>query len=392
MDIYRQYADRLLQEGGAYRCYCTVEELEAKKRLFLKKGAAPRYDGACRNLTAEDEEQKKAEGRPAAIRFKIGQKEITFNDLVRGTVTFQADKIGDFIIVRSDGRANYNFCAAIDDALMKISHVFRGEDHLSNTPRQILIQQALQLSTPAYGHLSLIVGSDRTKLKKRDNASSLLWFREAGFLPESVVNYLALLGWSPKDGREFMSVGELIRKFSPDRCSKSSSLYDMGKLRFLNAHHLRQAAPERLYELCRPFLENAGYRMEDGDRAWWENVLICIRGNVETLTEMTAYLPIFTGPLPPLEEEARQMLVVGQAVVEVFRKEVEQTAAPTEEAFKQIVKRLKSELGVSGKSLFMPLRVAMTGMTHGPELAGIFVLLKKEILLERIRSAASGSK
>lgn len=385
-DIYQEYAGRLLDSGQAYPCYCAEEELEEKKKLFIKKGVQPRYDGHCRNLSLQDRDRLAAEGRRPAIRFKIEQRDLAFDDLVRGPVSFNCELIGDFIIVRSDGMAAYNFSAAVDDALMKIDYVFRGEDHLSNTPRQILVLKALGFSSPTYAHLSIIVDKDRAKLKKREKSSSLRHFREEGFLPDAVVNYLALLGWSPEDGKEFMTREELTGKFSPERCSKSPATYDPAKLRWLNAQHLRRLETGQLYDRALPFVEAAGFRAADYDRAWFASVLTSIRDNVETLDEIKTYLPIFLARVPAMEESAVAEIEseTGRRVVQAFKRELEKLPAVSEQAFADIVKTVKSDLKISGKGLFMPIRIALTGCAHGPELAKIFALLPKETLLNRL--------
>jgi glutamyl-tRNA synthetase len=390
--IYLEYAERLLQTGDAYPCWCTEAELEEKKKLFIKKGVQPRYDGQCRKLSKEEQERLAAEGRKPALRFKIQQREVSFIDLVRDRVSFNCDLIGDFIIIRSDGMASYNFSASVDDALMRIDHVFRGEDHLSNTPRQILILRALGFSPPAYAHLSIIVDQDKTKLKKRDKSSSLRHFREDGFLPSAIINYLALLGWSPEDGQEIMTLEELIEKFSPDRCSKSSSTYDPAKLKWMNAQHLHRLSAAELFNLALPFVETAGFRASDFDRPWLSSVLMCIRDNVETLAQIKPYLPVFLTPLPPLEEDAAETMKSESAlrVAQAFKGELEKSAAQCEQTFLDIVKTLKTNLQISGKGLFMPIRIALTGCAHGPELAKIFALLPKETIMGRLKKILEG--
>jgi nondiscriminating glutamyl-tRNA synthetase len=384
--IYQEYADRLMQSGSAYHCFCTEEELEEKKKLFIKKGVQPRYDGNCRNLSEDQHKQFETQGRKPAIRFKITQREASFVDLVRGKVSFNCDLIGDFIIIRSDGMASYNFSASVDDALMQISHVFRGEDHLSNTPRQIMILSALGFTSPTYAHLSIIVDKDKCKLKKREKGSSLRYFREEGFLPSAIINYLALLGWSPEDGRELMTREELVGKFSPERCSKSPATYDLAKLQWINAQSLHRLGAEQIYTLALPFVEQAGFRPGEYESTWLSSVLMCIRDNVETLAQIKTYLPVFLTPLPPVEADAEETIKSeqGKRVVQAFKQELEKSAAINEQAFLDIVKALKTDLQVGGKALFMPIRSALTGCTHGPELAKIFSLLKKEILLQRL--------
>lgn len=384
--IYLEYADLLLKSGNAYPCFCTEEELEEKKKLFIKKGVQPRYDGQCRNLSKAEQENLAAKGRKPATRFKIQQREISFTDLVRGRVSFNCDLIGDFIIVRSDGMASYNFSASVDDALMRIDHVFRGEDHLSNTPRQILILQALGFSPPTYGHLSIIVDKDKCKLKKRDKGTSLRHFREEGFLPDALINYLALLGWSPEGGKELMTRQELIGKFSPDRCSKSSATYDPVKLQWMNSQHLHRLEAGQLSQFALPFVETAGFRPGDFDPDWLSSILMCIRDNVETLAQIKPYLPVFLTPLPPLEEDAKEIMKSESAlrIAQAFKQEVEKSTTMSEQIFLDIVKTLKTSLQIGGKGLFMPIRVALTGCTHGPELAKIFSLLSKETIMGRL--------
>ena len=384
--IYLEYAERLLKAGEAYPCFCTEAELEEKKKLFIKKGVQPRYDGQCRNLAKKEQEQLAAEGRKSAIRFKIQQREVTFTDLVRDKVSFNCDLIGDFIIIRSDGMASYNFSASVDDALMQVNHVFRGEDHLSNTPRQILILQALGFSPPTYAHLSIIVDKDKSKLKKRDKGSSLRHFREAGFLPSAIINYLALLGWSPEDGQELMTLQELVGKFSPDRCSKSPATYDPVKLQWMNSQHLHRLSAGELLALALPFVEAAGFRPGDFDPSWLSSVLMCIRDNVETLAQIKPWLPVFLVPLPPLETEAAEIIKYEPAlcVARAFKQEFEKTSTMSEQSFLDIVKTLKTSLQISGKGLFMPIRISLTGCTHGPELAKIFALLSKETIVGRL--------
>lgn len=390
--IYQEYAARLLKTGDAYPCFCTEEELEEKKKLFIKKGVQPRYDGQCRNLSSEDRDRLTVEGRKPAIRFKIQQKEVSFVDLVRDKVSFNCDLIGDFIIIRSDGMASYNFSASVDDALMKIDNVFRGEDHLSNTPRQILILRALGFSPPAYAHLSIIVDKDKGKLKKRDKGSSLRYFREEGYLPSAIINYLALLGWSPEDGQELMSREELIAKFSPNRCSKSSSTHDPAKLQWINSQHLLRLPADELFKLALPFVEAEGFRPGDFNPTWLSSVLMCIRDNVETLAQIKSYLPVFLIPFPPLEEDARETMKSEPALrlTQAFKEELEKTSAMSEQAFLDIVKTLKTKLQTSGKGLFMPIRAALTGCTHGPELAKIFALLPKDTIMGRLNKILGG--
>jgi nondiscriminating glutamyl-tRNA synthetase len=387
--VYQEHARRLMEAGHAYLCYCTEGELEEKKKKFIAKGVQPRYDGTCRDLAPERRRGFEAEGRKPSIRFRIEQRDVVFEDLVRGRVSFSCAAIGDFIIVRSDGMAAYNFSAAVDDALMRITHVFRGEDHLSNTPRQILILDALQLPPPHYGHLSIIVDNNRAKLKKREPGASFRHLRQSGFLADAIINYLALLGWSPPQGGEFLQRTELIEKFTVERCIKSPAMYDLAKLRWLNAQHLRTLAPDRLLSAARPFIEAAGYTLEPSGADWLGSVLQCLRDNIETLDQLSPYLPIFLNEFPAVEAEAQTILQseMGRNVARAFKREVEVSPDSGEQRFAEIVATVKKTLNVGGKSLFMPIRASMTGLTHGPELARIFSLLRRDVLIARLERA-----
>ncbi len=236
-EIYARYASELLEKGHAYRCYCTPEELEEKRKRSLARGVPPKYDGRCRNLKPEEEQAFAAEGRASSLRFKVETRRVDFEDLIKGRMSFEGQTLGDFIILRSDGTAAYNFAVVVDDALMQITHVIRGEDHLTNTPRQLLIYQALGWQPPKFAHPPMILGPDHSPLSKRHGATSVTYFREEGFLPEALVNYLALLGWSVDAGQEIMSLEELSQKFSLGRVSRSSAIFDIDKLQWVNRAH-----------------------------------------------------------------------------------------------------------------------------------------------------------
>jgi len=272
LGLYREYTDKLLTSGHAYYCYCTEDELEAERQRQLAKGETPRYGGHCRSLTAADRERLAAEGRKPTVRFRVPEGQaIVFNDLVRGTVSFDSAGIGDFVIVKSDGIPVYNYAVVLDDALMRITHVIRAEEHLSNTPRQIVIYQALGLPLPEFGHISLILGKDRAKMSKRHGATAVEQYRNLGYLPAALVNFLALLGWAPEGEEEIFSREELIAKFSLDRVAKNPAVFDVDKLNWLNAHYLRQAGPAVITELALPHLEAAGYitlPLTDERRGW----------------------------------------------------------------------------------------------------------------------------
>ena len=239
INTYKEYADKLLNEGRAYKCFCSGEELERKRRESLSKGLPPRYDGKCFRLSREEIASYEQKGIKPSTRFKVKDGMIEFEDIIRGKISFKGSDIGDFVILRSDGIASYNFAAAIDDALMEITHVIRGEDHLSNTPRQILLNQAIGFDIPKFAHLSMILGPDKSRLSKRHGAESVTELKEEGYLSEAVINYLSLLGWSSEDGREIMPLTDIIKNFSLERVSKSPAVFDIKKLKWINSHYIK---------------------------------------------------------------------------------------------------------------------------------------------------------
>src|SRR6202008_1741014 len=254
MGVYRAYAERLIQERKAYYCFCTAEELEREREQAMAEQRQPNYSGKCRNIDLAEAQRRRAAGEPAAIRLKIPERPIRFHDIVRGDVEFSNEVVSDPIIVRSSGMPTYNYVVVIDDADMKITHVVRGDDHLSNTPKQVALYEALGWPVPEFAHLSTILGSDRERLSKRHGATSIANFRDMGVLPEALVNYLALLGWAPSGGtREIFSLQELVKEFSLERITPSAAVFDMEKLYWLNRHYIKAADPKRIVELSLPY-------------------------------------------------------------------------------------------------------------------------------------------
>ena len=288
LDIYKKYTDKLLAEGKAYYCYCTDEELEKERQSLIKEGKMPRYMGKCRHLTEEQIAQFKAEGRKPTVRFRVpADKQILVRDMVRGDVVFDSNNIGDFVIVKSDGIPTYNYAVVIDDALMHITHVIRAEEHLSNTPRQCLIYDALGFKQPTFGHISLILGKDHTKMSKRHGATSVDQYRQLGYLPEAINNFLALLGWAPNSEQEIFSMDELIHEFSMDRVAKNPAVFDIDKLNWINQHYMRQLDAEAFFEAAKPHMIAAGYMTgeEEGEKlAWLKRVVATLPAHPIILT------------------------------------------------------------------------------------------------------------
>ncbi|HHY09450.1 MAG TPA: glutamate--tRNA ligase, partial [Firmicutes bacterium] len=259
LDIYRKYAQKLLAAGRAYECFCTPEELEAKRKELIAKNKASHYDRRCLHLSAEEKEALRSKGIKPAIRFRaVSEGETEVADLIRGKVVFENTQIDDFVIYKSDGTPTYNFAVVVDDALMKISHVIRGEDHLSNTPKQIQIYDALGLPLPKFAHIPMILGPDKALLSKRHGATSVMEFSKEGYLPQAMVNYLSLLGWGYDDSQTMFSVPDLIEKFSLERVSKNPAVFDLQKLEWMNGVYIRELSLEELYKKALPFWQKAG--------------------------------------------------------------------------------------------------------------------------------------
>jgi len=388
LEIYRRYAQALLDQGKAYRCYCTEEELEEKRKRFLAKGIPPKYDGRCRGLTPDEEKTFAGSGRRPSLRFLVEARHITFEDQVKGRMSFDGQGVGDFIILRSDGIASYNFAAVIDDHLMEITDVIRGEDHLTNTPRQILVYQALDFAPPRFAHLSLILGPDRTPLSKRHGATAVSHFREEGYLPEALTNYLALLGWSPEDGHELLPLAELVRKFSLKRVSRSAAVFDFEKLNWINREHLKGLNREKALDACRPFLEKFGLPLEEKDPRWWQEAVAAVWGEIDCLAQIPERLQVFFDSGFHLSPEAESLLAKDESrrVIAALAEEIEKVPEITVENYRGLASAVGKKLHVSGKALFMPLRAALTGKIRGLELEKVFVLLGKENVSRRLRA------
>jgi nondiscriminating glutamyl-tRNA synthetase len=388
LSIYREFADKLLSEGKAFLCYCTDVELEAKRKDALARGRVPQYDGTCRELAPDARAALEREGKTPSVRFRAPTRDVVFDDLVRGTVSFKREMLGDFVLLRSDGRPTYNYAVVVDDALMEISHVIRAEEHLPNTMRQLLVYEALDFAPPAFAHVSLIVDKDRSKLSKRRGATSVREFRELGYLPDGLVNYLALLGWSPPDGEELMTRADLVRKFDLSRVASSPAAFDEDKLDSVNSHHIRLAPLPAIAELARPYAAAAG--LHGPEPARFEHMVGLVRDGVAKLSDIPGAISIFFDGRLEMEEEARECVASesGRRVVGAVRDALAREAGAIDPVgWSGFLKGVGKELGVSGRDLFMPVRAALTGRTHGPALGEIAVLLGRARVAERLGAA-----
>jgi nondiscriminating glutamyl-tRNA synthetase len=397
-ELYAHYAIQLIDQNHAYHCFCSAEQLEAERRADLKAGRQPKYSGRCRKLLREEAARRITAGEPASVRLKIEASAFTWHDLVHGPTTFSSEVIGDPILVRSDGHPAYNYAVVIDDQLMEITHVIRGDDHISNTPRQIALYQALGWEPPAFAHLSTILGPDRTRLSKRHGATSLESFRAMGVLPEALGNYLALLGWSPADGvTEILSLEELKSQFSLDHITKSPAVFDNEKLNWLNRHYLKQSSPTRLAELSYPILVNAGLLTEPASSEvlrWLERVLDAVLKNMDYLSQLpnaTHLIFEYDAAKVVSGEETRHVAEdpASRGILAHFIPKVVAEGVLTYERFREIAKSVQKETGKKGKDLFHPIRVAVTGAVSGPELEKLIPIFEEGAKLALARPVKS---
>ncbi|HEY7992852.1 MAG TPA: glutamate--tRNA ligase [Candidatus Eremiobacteraceae bacterium] len=395
-DRYGLAAARLLETEAAYPCYCTPEELEADRSAAEARGQAPKYSGRCRDLTQAQRSALESEGRKPAIRFRMPERDVYVEDLVRGSVHFPAGSIGDFVIVKSDGNAAYNFAAVIDDSEMAITHVIRGDEHLPNTPRQVSLYEALELPLPLFAHVSMILAPDHQKLSKRHGATALSEYREQGFLAPALVNYLALLGWSPGDDRELFTLDELTRAFSIERVSKSPAVFDHAKLRWFNAHYLRALPLEGRADLFVAWAARdprIARSPELSDQRWRKRLAAAIGDHVEILSDVAPAVEELLRDDVTLGDTAREALKEGSArsllsdLADVARHSNADgfEGATSREGLSELGRRH----GVKGKALFQPIRLAVTGTEHGIELPLLLPLLGPARVASRIASALS---
>jgi glutamyl-tRNA synthetase len=388
-DLYLDYAKKLVAQGKAYWCFCTADELEARRKEAKAAGLPPRYDGKCRELSEEEVARRLAEGESATIRMKVAETGSTWvSDLIRGDVEFQNEVLDDFVIIKSDGMAAYNFAVVIDDALMKISHVIRGEDHLSNTPKQIQIYQALGFPIPEFAHIPMILGSDRARLSKRHGATAVTQYQEEGYLAEAMVNYLALLGWSYDGTQTLFSQKELVDKFTLKKVSRNPAIFDGKKLTWMNGQYLRELSPEEFFKAALPFLEQAALPLDKYPHNWLLEVLGSYQTRIELLSQLPEAVEFFFHDPESYDEAAvAKHWKNGKEDLEglkellssypVFEEE------PLEEAFRTKAKQEGKKLG----QLIHPLRLALCGKSISPGIFQVLVLLGKEIVLRRIERA-----
>ncbi|MFD1708439.1 glutamate--tRNA ligase [Siminovitchia sediminis] len=397
-EIYQKYYSRLLENGQAYKCYCTAEELEAEREAQIARKEMPRYSGKCRHLTAEEQQKLEAEGREPSIRFKVPSgRVISFNDMVKSEVSFESDGIGDFVIVKKDGTPTYNFAVAVDDHLMEISHVLRGDDHISNTPKQLMIFDAFGWEPPIFGHMTLIVNESRKKLSKRDESiiQFIEQYEELGYLPEALFNFIALLGWSPEGEEEIFSRQELIDIFDAGRLSKSPALFDKQKLIWTNNQYMKKQDLDRVVELAEPHLKKAGYIPEQltaEQKQWVRNLVALYQEQMSYGAEIVELSKQFFQDDIQYSDEEKAVLEEEQVpeVLQAFYKLISELEPFEAAEVKKAMKTVQKETGHKGKKLFMPIRVAVTGEMRGPELPNAIELLGREKVKLRLERLIQG--
>lgn len=388
LDIYRDIVNELMEKGYAYKCFCTTEELAEEKERQEKMGFAPMYNRKCANLSAEEIKAKEEAGLPYVIRIKVPEgKTYEFEDMIRGHVSFESKDIGDWVIVKSNGIPTYNFAVVVDDHRMGITNVFRGEEHLSNTPKQLMIYDMLGWEPPVFGHMTLITNEEHKKLSKRDESimQFVSQYKEEGYIPEAMFNFLSLLGWSPEGEEEIFTHEQLIEIFDSNRLSKSPSMFDKNKLIWINNRYMKEKPLDYVVNLCKPFLEEA-YDLSDKSDEWVEKLISIYHDQMSYGKEIVELASLFFKTDFTFDEAGKEVMAweTTPIVVEEFKKQLASVEKWNAENIKAAFKATQKATGIKGKPLFMGLRVAITAQEHGPDLMSTLELLGKDKVMARL--------
>jgi len=391
--IYSAYADELLEKGHAYYCFCSKERLEQLREGQKAKGLTTRYDGHCRDIPLAEAKERVARGEDHVLRLKLPENaDIAFEDVVRGRVVFNTADLDDQVLIKNDGFPTYHFAVVVDDHLMEISHIIRGEEWLSSTPKHVLLYEAFGWDAPKYVHLPNILNADKKKLSKRQGDVSVEDFKKKGYLPEALINYIALLGWAPEEEREIFSLEELIEKFSLERVSKSGGVFDVHKLNWMNNHYIREAGDDRLVEMAVRHLLIDGVIKDEEIFAltpWVKRILLLEKEKLEYMQQISGIVREFMSEEVTVTEEAAREVLKADHVKGLLTAFMERLAALESfegEAVKAVTKSLQKDLGIKGKDLFMPLRVGVTGTVHGSDLVETIGILGKDRVDKRLKS------
>ncbi|MBU5678153.1 glutamate--tRNA ligase [Alkaliphilus sp. MSJ-5] len=392
LDIYKQYIKILLENGYAYYCFCSKERLDEVREKQKAEGLTAGYDGHCRNLSKEEVEEKIRAGHPHVIRLRLPEnKDIKFTDIVRGEVVMNTVDLDDQVLMKSDGFPTYHFAVVVDDHLMGITHVIRGEEWLPSTPKHVYLYEAFGWEAPQYVHLPNILNADRKKLSKRQGDVAVEDFLNKGYLPEGLVNYIALVGWSPEDNQEIFSMKELEESFSLERVSKSGGVFDVNKLNWVNGHYIRESSVERITDLAIPHLIEVGYITEDEAKEryeWLKDLVSVLQDRISYVAEIKDKSDVFFKTEIELkDDESKELIKVEHLpqLLDVFQSKVEEAEAIDEDFGKKVFKEIQKETGIKGPNLFKPIRVVLTGEVHGPDLPLVMKVLGSENILKRIQ-------
>ena len=389
LDLYREFVDKLLEIGAAYYCYCSAEELADRRKKQFADGKPAIYDRKCLNLSEAEKRQLEKEGKKPAIRLKMPDRKIVVHDLIKGRMEFDSKLLSDFVIEKSDGIPTYNFAVVIDDILMDISLVMRGDDHISNTPKQIVIYQALDIAIPEFAHIPMIMGPDNTRLSKRHGATSVMEYQRMGFLPEAVLNYIAHLGWSSGTNQEIFSIKELIENFTLDKISNHSAIFDMEKLNWFNNEYLKRLSDEKYVEMLMPFLKDAGYielPLSEEKERWLRKVASLMKSRVRNFKQFLEYGDYFFIEDFTVEDNAVKILEQNgvRDILERLVKRLKEIKDWKEENIESEVREMANQLNLKGKQIIHPTRVSLSGKTIGPGLFSLMEALGKEINIKRL--------
>ncbi|MFZ5966818.1 MAG: glutamate--tRNA ligase [Bacillota bacterium] len=391
LDIYQRYIQELLEKGYAYYCFCSRERLEEVREAQKAAGLDPKYDGHCRDISLDEARERIEKGESYVIRMKLPRnKDIQFFDVVRGNVVVNTNDIDDQVLMKSDGFPTYHFAVVVDDHLMGITQVIRGEEWLISTPKHVFLYECFGWEAPQFVHLPNILNREKKKLSKRHGDVAVEDFKRKGYLPEGLVNYIALVGWSPEDDQEIFSMEELIEKFSLERVSKSGGVFDTDKLNWINAHYIKQSSVERITDLAIPHLVNSGYITEQEAAEkydWLKDMVTVLKDRLSYVGEIVDMVDIFfKTEIQPEDEEAEAILKLEHLpqLMDVFTEKVKGADIIDEEFGGKVFKEIQKETGIKGKNLFMPIRVLLTGAVHGPDLPLIIKILGKQNILSRI--------
>ena len=387
-DIYRSYVERLLREGKAYHCYCTPEELEQRRQQALAEGKTPKYDGRCRNLAGP------LPGRTATVRFRMPEEGTTvLHDMIKGPIEFENTLLDDMIILRTDGTPTYNFVVVVDDIDMKITHIIRGDDHVNNAPKQLHIYNAFGWEPPQFGHLPMILGADKSRLSKRHGATSVMAYKDMGYLPDALVNYLVRLGWSYGD-QEVFTRDELIKFFSLESVGSSAAVFNPEKLLWLNSQYIMDTPPEKLAEMVVPFLTQAGYISEGQslDMQWLSKAVLTLRERARTLVELALSMKYYLLEEVEIDQKAKEKFLKPEGIrlLTDLRDAIEGLADFTVPEIEKTFTSLVEKHGVKLGSLAQPARVAITGGTASPGIFEVFEIVGKERVIKRLTKVIGG--